>query len=46
MPPCMGIGQAAGTAVAMALNNTEDLRKLNVCELRERLRGDGVVLDF
>lgn len=46
MPPCMGIGQAAGTAAAMALKTNTDLRVLDVRELRQKLRADGVVLDF
>ena len=45
MPPCMGIGQAAGTAVAMAVLEGTDLRKLDVSALREKLRAANVMLD-
>ncbi len=45
MPPCMGIGQAAGTAVAMAVLGGCDLRTLDVKALREKLSADGVMLE-
>lgn len=45
MPPCMGIGQAAGTAVAMAVLEGTDLRKLDVNALREKLKAANVMLD-
>lgn len=45
MPPCMGIGQAAGTAVAMAVLGGYDLRTLDVKALREKLSADGVMLE-
>ncbi len=45
MPPCMGIGQAAGTAVAMAVLGEKDLRTLDVKALREKLSADGVMLE-
>ena len=45
MPPCMGIGQAAGTAVAMAVIGGYDLRTLDVKALREKLSADGVMLE-
>ena len=45
MPPWMGIGQAAGTAVAMAVLEGTDLRKLDVSALREKLRAANVMLD-
>ena len=45
MPPCMGIGQAAGTAVAMAVLGGYDLRTLDVKALREKLSTDGVMLE-
>jgi hypothetical protein len=41
----MGIGQAAGTAVAMAVLEGCDLRELNVTTLREKLRAANVMLD-
>ncbi|MBQ2241248.1 MAG: FAD-dependent oxidoreductase [Clostridia bacterium] len=45
MPPCMGIGQAAGTAVAMSVLEGTDLRTLNVNALREKLRAANVMLE-
>ena len=45
MPPCMGIGQAAGAAVAMAVKDGTDLRELDVKALRAKLTADGVVLE-
>ena len=45
MPPCMGIGQAAGTAVAMSVLEGTDLRMLDVTALREKLRAANVMLE-
>jgi len=45
MPPCMGIGQAAGTAAAMAVLEDADLRTLDVSLLRNKLKANGVMLD-
>ena len=45
MPPCMGLGQAAGTAAAMAAAAGTDLRELNTTALRDRLRAQKVMLD-
>ena len=45
MPPCMGIGQAAGEAAALALAQNADVRELNVTKLREKLRANNVMLD-
>ena len=45
MPPCMGIGQAAGPAVAMSVLEGTDLRKLDVNALREKLRAANVMLE-
>ena len=45
MPPCMGIGQAAGTAVAMAVAEGADLRTLPVESLREKLISNGAMLE-
>lgn len=45
MPPCMGIGQAAGTAAAMAFAENSDLRLLDVNRLREKLASNGAVLE-
>ena len=44
MPPCMGMGQAAGTAAALACFENIDVRKLDVKKLRCQLEKDGVVL--
>ncbi len=45
MPPCMGIGQAAGTAVAMAVLENSDLRTLDVNALRAKLTENGAMLE-
>ena len=45
MPPCMGIGQAAGTAVAMSVLEGTDLRTLDISALREKLRAANVMLE-
>ncbi len=45
MPPCMGIGQAAGTAAAMAVARGVDARQLDVAKLRAQLKADNVMLD-
>ena len=44
MPPCMAMGQAAGTAAAIALKNKTDLRNIDIKELQNELRKDGVYL--
>lgn len=43
MPPCMGMGEAAGTAAALSCNG--DARELSTSLLRDTLRGNNVVLD-
>lgn len=45
MPPCMGMGQAAGVAAALALTSKSDVRQLNVDHLRTVLTHDGVCLN-
>lgn len=49
MGPCLAMGQAAGTAAAMLLSNTQgtaqDFTALDVQALRARLRSDGAILD-
>jgi hypothetical protein len=45
MPPCMGMGQAAGVAAALCAASDTDVRALDVSELRARLRASGVVLN-
>ena len=44
MPPCMGIGQAAGAAAAQAIKTGEDLRDLDVSKLRGTLEAQKVLL--
>ncbi len=44
MPPCMGIGQAAGAAAAQALSCGEDVRTLDTERLRRTLKEQGVYL--
>jgi hypothetical protein len=47
MPVCMGTGQAAGTAAALAVkNNCPGLRDLGANDLRQELKNQGVFLDF
>lgn len=44
MPPCMGMGQAAGIAAALACREGVDARTLNVKVLRAELERNGVLL--
>ena len=44
MPPCMGMGQAAGTAAALASMADTDVRLLDVEKLRHKLEKSGVLL--
>jgi hypothetical protein len=44
IPPCIVMGQAAGTAAAMAVHAHISPRALDVRELRARLASQGVVL--
>ncbi len=44
MPPCMGMGQAAGTAAALACSGCVDARELDVTALRAELEKNGVLL--
>ena len=46
MPPCMGLGQAAGIAAALALENGTDVRSVDVYQLRRTLQAQGVLLDL
>jgi glycine/D-amino acid oxidase-like deaminating enzyme len=45
MAQCMAMGQAAGTAAAMAVASGADPRDVPVGALRDRLRRDGAVLE-
>ncbi len=44
MPPCMGMGQAAGIAAAMAVKGAMTVRKVDAQELRARLKENGAYL--
>ncbi len=44
MPPCMGMGQAAGTAAAMSVKNSCSVRDINIDVLRKTLKEHGAVL--
>jgi hypothetical protein len=43
--PCIAMGQAAGTAAAMAVKHNVSPRELDVGEIRQTLKQQGVVLD-
>ena len=44
MPPCMAMGQAAGTAAAIAAGKDISVRDLDAKELQTALKRDNVVL--
>jgi len=44
MPPCMAMGQAAGTAAALAVKAGVTPKQIDVTVLRETLKQNGVVL--
>ena len=44
MGTCMAIGQAAGTAAALAVRGDVDPRDVNVDELRRLLAADGALV--
>ena len=44
MPPCMGLGQAAGCAAAFAVKDGVSVKNVNTYKLREALRDHGVYL--
>jgi len=44
IPFCLSLGQAAGTASALALSSGVDVRKVNYTELQNSLRKQGVIL--
>ena len=46
MPPCFGMGQAAGNAAALALDTGKTPATIDVQELRNRLRSENVLLDL
>jgi hypothetical protein len=45
MAQCMAMGQAAGTAAALAVTTDRDPRDIDFAALRDRLRLDGAILD-
>ena len=45
MPPCMGMGQAAGVAAAIALADACDVREVDTRKLRKSLEMQGVLLN-
>jgi len=44
IPPCMGTGEAAGTAAAMSVENSMPLGMLDINKLREKLLIQNVIL--
>jgi len=46
MAQCMAMGQAAGTAAALATSRRGDLRAVRSDDLRHRLRRDGAILEL
>lgn len=44
MPPCMAMGQAAGTAAALAVKKNTSVKRVDVALLQEVLTKNGVVL--
>lgn len=44
MPPCMGMGQAAGCAAALAIKHSVNVRSVDSGELRELLKRNGAFL--
>jgi hypothetical protein len=44
IPPCFAMGQAAGTAAAMAVKNGVSPKKIDSNELVSTLKADGVYL--
>lgn len=46
MPPCFGMGQAAGNAAVLALETGTNPAGIDTEELRRRLRSEDVVLDL
>ena len=45
MAQCMAMGQAAGTAAALATEGAVDPRAIEAAALRDRLRADGAIVD-
>jgi hypothetical protein len=45
MPPVFAMGQAAGTAAALAVERGMRPRTINVAELQQELRKQGAILE-
>ena len=45
MPAAMSMGQAAGTACALAMNNNVDLRSIDILALQAELKASGAIID-
>ncbi|NMA47774.1 MAG: FAD-dependent oxidoreductase [Lentisphaerae bacterium] len=45
MPPCFGMGQAAGNAAALAVQSGKPPAQIDIHELQARLRAENVVLE-
>ena len=45
MAQCMAMGQAAGTAAALAAKGSGGVRDVPAAEIREALRSDGAILE-
>lgn len=45
MPAAMAMGQAAGTAAALAIESRKSLRDIDVHALQQKLKDDGAILD-
>ena len=45
-PTCMAMGQAAGTAAAMAAGHKNDVREVDLKDLKKALIGQGAILEF
>lgn len=45
MPPCMGMGQAAGIAAALALEEDKDVREIDVNKVRSEIVKQGGLLN-
>jgi hypothetical protein len=46
MAQCMAMGQAAGTAAALAIADDRDPREIDVSALRADLRRDSAILEL
>ena len=45
MPPCMMIGQAAGTAAALSIKNAQSPREIDACQLKQLLIKENAFLE-